>query len=516
MTLRRKVVLALLAIDLTTLLAVLVVLLSESGGVRGRFALHERQIRERTLDVVGSQFRLIVEADLHRHAVELRRRGMAEDLLPVHLADDSRFWDGDEVAKYVERAVLVRVGGEGAVTALGPLYNLRPRLIFRPEELDRRRLERLVSACREEDRLAVDGDFVATPLTVDGRRFGALCFRLRTLAVSLWDPIAPMKTVLAVVVPAMLVFGVTLYLVLSGALLRPVEVIAAFARRVARRDYSRSIPLPQRNDEIGRLVESFNQMMADVAGYQTELEDRVARATESMRRVEKRLVIAQRLAAMGTLAAGIAHEINNPLGGVVNAVRKLRDGTLPPDRTDVYWDIVEDGLRRIEETVKKVLRSSPRAAAPAPFAVADAARRAQALVAHRLARKSVAVELDVPEDLVIFGDLHELSQVLLNLLINAADAVAPGGRIRISGARSPGGEVVLSVADDGAGMTPEERERAFDLFFTTKEVGEGTGLGLAIVHHIVTAHGGTIDVESEKGAGTTFTLHFPPASDDRS
>jgi signal transduction histidine kinase len=245
----------------------------------------------------------------------------------------------------------------------------------------------------------------------------------------------------------------------------------------------------------------------------------VMEALDRIKKAERHLVTAQRLAATGKLASGIAHEINNPLGGMRNAVRALARGDLDEAKTAEYVALVQDGLARVEDTVKKVLAFTPRSVRPRRTDMADVARKAIALARHRLDRKGIELVEAIPEDgrAWVFGDPHELQQVALNLILNAADAIPERGPDAKGGGpghvevevRDEGESVLLRVTDDGIGMSPEVQAQAFDLFFTTKEVGEGTGLGLAVVHNIVSNHGGRIEVESAPGQGATFRVVLP-------
>ncbi len=304
---------------------------------------------------------------------------------------------------------------------------------------------------------------------------------------------------------------------LSRLVVRPLARLAGAADKVAIGDYSARLAAGGSGDEFDRTAQAFNRMAREVGEYQAQLEDRVLQTLQRVRKAEERLVIAQRLAATGKLASGIAHEINNPLGGMRNAVRALARGDLDAAKTAEYLDLVLDGLARVEDTVKKVLTFTPRSAKPCPVAMAEVVQKAIALSRHRIERKGIRFEARIEGNLSVrvFGDPHELQQVALNLLLNAADAIpepgTPGrreGRIEVE-VREEGDMVLLRVTDDGEGMTPEVQAQCFDLFFTTKEVGEGTGLGLAVVHNIITNHGGRIEVDSAPGKGTTFRVLLP-------
>ena len=318
----------------------------------------------------------------------------------------------------------------------------------------------------------------------------------------------------------LLVTGVA-WTLLSRLVVRPLAILAEAASRVAGGDRETSVPTSGTGDEFDRTAMAFNRMAREVAEHQSHLESRVLDAIERSRKAERHLVIAQRLASTGKLASGIAHEINNPLGGMRNAVRALARGDLDAAKTEEYLDLVQDGLARIEDTVKKILSFTPRAVQARATDLADVARRAVALARHRIERRGLRLVtrgLDgapVP----VFGDPHELAQVALNLLLNAGDAIPDPEERGAPRPRDQGvvevevletaDHAVLRVTDDGVGMTPEVAAQCFDLFFTTKEVGEGTGLGLAVVHNIVTNHGGRIELDTAPGRGTTFRVLLP-------
>jgi signal transduction histidine kinase len=300
---------------------------------------------------------------------------------------------------------------------------------------------------------------------------------------------------------------------LSRLIVSPLRRLAGAADRIAAGDHAARVTPTGSGDEFDRTALAFNRMAGEVGEYQAQLEDRVLQALGRIRRAEQHLAIAQRLAATGTLASGIAHEINNPLGGMRNAAKALARGDLPPEKTSEYLELVVDGLARIEETVKKVLSFTPRGGKPRTTDLAEVARKAAALARHRAERRGVRLEERLGTSAPVFGDPHELQQVALNLVLNAVDAIPeerePGrGRVEVA-VETEDDAVVLRVSDDGRGMTPEVQAQCFDLFFTTKAVGEGTGLGLAVAHTIVTNHGGRVEVDSAPGRGTTFRVVLP-------
>lgn len=320
------------------------------------------------------------------------------------------------------------------------------------------------------------------------------------------------RGVYLVIVGGILLLGLVAYLVVSRLVVRPLAALTDAASRMAAGDPTVRLAETDRDDELGRTTAAFNRMAREIQEYQTHLEERVLAQLGQLQKTEQHLAIAERLASTGKLAAGIAHEINNPLAGMKNAARALARGDLPPEKTAEYLDLIHDGLQRVEETVKKILTFTPRRVEPRAVDLAEVARKALALARHRIERKRIRVEGRAPPagEAVVFGDPLELQQVALNLLLNAADAIddEKGGRIEIEVTREED-EVVLRVSDDGCGMSPEVQARCFDLFFTTKGVGEGSGLGLSVVYNMVTNHGGRIELTSAPGRGTTIRVRLP-------
>jgi signal transduction histidine kinase len=295
--------------------------------------------------------------------------------------------------------------------------------------------------------------------------------------------------------------------------LRPLGALVDASNRVAQGDFSKKIAEGETYDEMGRMIRAFNLMIDKIADYHGRLQKDIQTAQGRIANTERKLFAAQRLTATGTLAAGIAHEINNPLGGMINAARVLREGKLDAAKQAEYMELILDGLERVRTIVQRMLQFRPRAVEPRPVHLPEAVDRAIAFMEHRAKAKEVAIRNELATDLpVVNGDPLELQQAFLNILMNAVDASVMGeGMVTVYG-RVTGEGVSVSVADNGCGMEPDELARCMDLFFTTKDVGEGTGLGLAVAHNIVANHGGRLDIASERGRGTTVTLSFPLAT----
>jgi len=365
--------------------------------------------------------------------------------------------------------------------------------------------------------LAPDGSLAGRGLVVamldqdrEGQRRWALVAEVRDGARG------ARRAYLVMLAGLLLVSGVT-YVFISRQVMRPLAALTLAASSVASGTKVVRLPEPASDDELGRTTLAFNRMAAEIHEYQARLEERVLASLSQIKKAEQHLAIAERLAATGKLAAGIAHEINNPLAGMKNAARSLARGDLSPEKTSEYLELIQDGLARVEETVKKVLAFTPRRVEPRLVDLGEVARKALALARHRIEKKGITVEgiASHPQVTQVFGDPLELQQVALNLLLNAADAIAEGsgGRIRLE-VEGRGDEVALIVDDNGCGMSLEDQARCYDLFFTTKEVGEGTGLGLSVVHSIVTNHGGRIELTSAPGQGTVFCVLLPREAPD--
>jgi two-component system NtrC family sensor kinase len=257
-------------------------------------------------------------------------------------------------------------------------------------------------------------------------------------------------------------------------------------------------------DEIGRLATSFNAMVAHLADARRQLEDRHA---EEIRRSEH-------LASLGKMAAGIAHEINNPIAGMLNCVRTLRKGVRDEGQRIQYLHMVQEGLGRIGRTVGQLLNFA-REAKPelARTDLESLLQQCLALLEEDLTARRIVCSLrrdgNLPE---ILADPHQLEQVFLNILKNSMEAMPDGGRITVSMSmrEAEGGPFLeVRVADTGIGIPAEHLPLIFDPFFTTKEVGKGTGLGLSVSYGIVRAHGGYIEVKSEVGKGSLFIVGLP-------
>jgi PAS domain S-box-containing protein len=236
----------------------------------------------------------------------------------------------------------------------------------------------------------------------------------------------------------------------------------------------------------------------------------IARDMTETKKLEQRIRNSEKLASVGRLAAGVAHEINNPLGGILNCLYNLRKGTLSPSRQEEYRVSMEDGVRRVQKIVRQLLDFSQQH--EPEFALTDinhVVDRVLVLTTHLFAPNRIRLETGFGQGLPnVTLDRHMIEQVLMNLVLNAVQAMKDGGGLTIRTSVVEG-VCLIEVRDTGSGIPPAVLPRIFDPFFTTKSEGEGTGLGLSVSLGIVERHGGKILVDSEVGKGTTFTLCLP-------
>ena len=238
----------------------------------------------------------------------------------------------------------------------------------------------------------------------------------------------------------------------------------------------------------------------------------IARDITETKKLEQQIRNSEKLASVGKLAAGVAHEINNPLGGILNCLYNFRKGALSPARQAEYVTSIEDGLHRVQKIVRQLLDFSQQHAPEfSPANINDVVDRVLVLTEHTVAAKKIGLNRQLQQNLpALMVDRHMMEQVLMNLILNAIQATRDGGTITIS-TRAHDGNCEVIVEDTGCGIPAHVLPHIFDPFFTTKGTGEGTGLGLSVSLGIVERHGGRILVDSEVGKGSVFTVCLPLA-----
>jgi len=272
----------------------------------------------------------------------------------------------------------------------------------------------------------------------------------------------------------------------------------------------------RQNQELRALNHNLEAMVKERT---RELEDTVVRYREAnarLKEAQEQLVQSQKMASLGLLAAGVAHELNNPLSAILAYIQLLLQEI--PAEQPAHADLheIEEAAhrcRRIVEDLRLFSRQS-RSAESRPLGLNEVIESALRLVGRQLSLQGILLEKDLEDDLpLIGGNRNRLQSVFLNLLTNAQAAMPQGGTLRLkTRARRKESQVEAVVADTGVGIPPENLPKIFDPFFTTKPEGCGTGLGLSVSYGIVQEHDGTIEVESAMGRGTKFTLRFPAAA----
>lgn len=313
----------------------------------------------------------------------------------------------------------------------------------------------------------------------------------------------------------------------------PVSRLDEGMKRIARGDLAYVINIPS-DDEMGLLAQTFNSMAKDIKNYRENmenwtkaLEEEVQKKTVEIVRAHDQLINAEKLASLGRMAAGVAHELNSPLTGIVTFAHLMLKRIPPEDKQDIEdLEVIIEQANRCSKIIKGLLGFSRKATAEKAMVSVNAlVEGTVAMVRNQAKFHNIKINLVLdPSIPPIAVDPNQLQQVFINLLINAADAMNERGQITI-GTRATGGDmpeglkqgypqeaeqyVEIEFADTGPGIPEEHLSKIFEPFFTTKPVGKGTGLGLAVSYGIIKKHGGNIFVRSEAGKGARFFVRLP-------
>jgi two-component system NtrC family sensor kinase len=353
----------------------------------------------------------------------------------------------------------------------------------------------------------------------------------------------------------LIVFG---SLLLSRVLVKPIKDLARLTQKISDGDFSQKIEVTSKN-EIGQLIGSFNRMIDQIKGKQESLEsylESLESANKQLKQAQEELIRTEKLASIGRFAAGVAHEVGNPLGAILGYTSILQKEGMDHEESKDYLNRIEKEIERINRIVRELLDF----ARPSKFEIKEVEinkviESTLSLLSYQKSFKNIETQLDLQPDLPkIRGDDSQLSQVLINIILNAVDAMTEGGILAIQTGThvvenpeanglqrmyprrrksdpmesdyshmrksdplsalfkkfSEGDRLVkVRISDTGVGIPKENLENIFDPFFTTKEPDKGTGLGLSISLRIVESLGGEIRVESELGKGTSFEIYFP-------
>ncbi len=334
--------------------------------------------------------------------------------------------------------------------------------------------------------------------------------------------------VVALLLGLVVVASLLLSLLVHRLIYVPLRDLQSGARRVAAGNLDEAIPV-RSGDELGQLASSFNSMMAalkqsgrELREWNRTLEAKVEERTRALRQAEAETVRGEKLASVGLLAAGVAHELNNPLTGILTFSSLLRK-KVPDGSADAEdLDLVIRETKRSAAIIRRLLDFAREKAPEKKFTdlnrlIEDTVR----IVENPAQLDDIAIELDLDRTLApVWVDANMIEQVVMNMLVNARQAIERQGRITVRTRRAarpmspePGAAPVpmveISITDTGCGIAAGDLQRIFDPFFSSKEVGQGTGLGLSVSHGIVRAHGGLIEVESRLGEGSTFRVYLP-------
>ncbi len=329
----------------------------------------------------------------------------------------------------------------------------------------------------------------AVPLFSDSKRLGLVLVRFSN--AELVELTSEMVWTVLAVTLALVIFGSALGIAISMSLMRPMRRLSDGMRRLSGSAGLEAAPLPvSSNDEIGQLTRTFNDMVRELA---------------EKRALEEEMVMSDKLTALGRVAAGVAHEINNPLAGMLNCVDTLQKHPHQEGLVERYLPLLQSGLERISRIVKSLL-VEVRVSHDSDRCGPECLDELRLLLESEIGSRSLKLVWENRLSSAVLIDRTPTQQIVYNLLKNAVDATPDGGTITF---RASGGDdgVLMEVNDEGPGIPEEQREQLFDPFFTTRP--NGTGLGLWVVYSLVESLRGAIRVESEGGKGTLFQIFIP-------
>lgn len=329
------------------------------------------------------------------------------------------------------------------------------------------------------------------------------------------------------VVGITLLFGIVLTVFIPRVITKPILNLFNAAESVAGGDYSVRVKSAHSSSEINTLVKAFNNMIDNIDRNSSELqkkneeilkllettkkfnevlESEIEQATREIKEKHKELIKKEKLATIGELASGVAHEVRNPLSGIALALELMRDETSIEEHWQTITDILQE-IVRLERIIKGLFQlGQPKSLILIDCAPNDIVERALSLVNMKAKAKGVLIEKELTCSKQFYVDHEQIEQVVLNLLINGIEATDSFGKIKVM-TESDNGSVQITVADTGCGFSDEDVEKILQPFYSTKETG--TGLGLAISNRIIEAHKGSFHITSQRGEGSKFIVEIP-------
>ncbi len=306
--------------------------------------------------------------------------------------------------------------------------------------------------------------------------------------------------------------GTLLAILLATRISRPVGYLVAAAQELAKGSYDRPVQVDA-HDEIGYLARAFEHMrIALLRHLESEAKEKrqLEESNRQLREAQQQLIQSERMAAIGKVAARVAHEVNNPLAIIKTAVRIIRNQRPPDNPTTGSLQMIEDEISRITRIIQELLEFSRPATPVQEWVQLNAIIQSlEPVLEHDCREKKIALNIILePELPLVLISSDQSKQVVLNLVRNAEDAMPQGGKLIIRTLQQ-GRFVELRIADTGYGIATEHLEHIFDPFFTTKRHGRGVGLGLSVSYGIITAASGRIEVNSEVGKGSIFRVCLP-------
>ena len=338
----------------------------------------------------------------------------------------------------------------------------------------------------------------------------------------IFTPIRQTTVFLTVVMVMVIVVAAMTGILVAHYITRPVEMLRRATRNIAAGKLSERVSVST-GDEIESLANDFNVMTAKLseaqerlATWNVKLQQEVDRQTAELRKLQRGLARADRLSLIGQMTASIMHEVGNPLAAIKTKVQVAQDSEDVKARCETLLPEVMSEVDRLADVLRSFSRLAKlRDPRFEKVTLDEVVNGVAVLVRPELKRKGIDLRVDVSPTPPIRGDGDQLRQLLINFVLNAADAQPGGGSIEIAVAEEGNGKnpgsVVIRIADEGTGIAPDKLDRIWDPFFTTKD--EGTGLGLAIARRIVDDHDGTVSMFSRPGSGTVVTVKFPGATD---
>ena len=361
---------------------------------------------------------------------------------------------------------------------------------------------------------------ISSPLSIKGKMVGG---------VTLTAPLKPIyeilrkseKVILLYILLDTLILAVVGIYLLSRIVVKPIHKLLKLTAGYKEGDMIPSIPEASR-DEIGQLSRSLNVMLKRLDENKRELKDHISsleKANQELQNAQKEIIRSEKLASVGRLAAGIAHEIGNPIGITLGYLELINKNKASPEEKKDFLLRIESEITRVNRIIKELLDfSRPSNGEPEETNVHDLIKKTVDILMPQPVMGTIRVDYQfkaVKDE--INADPNQLQQVFLNIILNAADSLAEsnnpkrkdGEKVLTIHSKDTGDTIELKFQDNGSGISEEELAQIFDPFFTTKEPGEGTGLGLSVCYRIVEGMGGNIRAESVTGQGTTIIITLP-------